>query len=156
MWLDVRKVQEIDYASERNKSGWDELIISKTYKTMLLSLIRQHMSGSVTRDQKSTGPSGQIDIITGKGTGLIVHLHGPSGTGKKNTVESIAAYIGRPLYSITCGDIGLTPTDVMENLEKHSRLAKKWDCVFVLYEADLFLERRNLSDLTRNALVSGE
>ena len=52
------------------------------------------------------------DIIDGKGKGLLILLHGGPGTGKTLTAESIADQQERPLYRVTCGDIGTEPAEV--------------------------------------------
>ena len=52
------------------------------------------------------------DIVAGKGQGLLILLHGGPGTGKTLTAESIAESQERPLYRVTCGDIGIEPTNV--------------------------------------------
>lgn len=44
--------------------------------------------------------------------------------------------------------------DVEKYLESVLHLGKIWDCVVLLDEAEVFLERRSLDDLQRNALVS--
>lgn len=77
-----------------------------------------------------------------------------SGVGKTSTAECVAAANGKPLLPITCGDLGLSPKEVEENLEFHFRLAQSWDCVLLLDEADVFLARRTVQDVNRNALVS--
>ncbi|KAK6542370.1 hypothetical protein TWF694_006328 [Orbilia ellipsospora] len=59
-----------------------------------------------------------------------------------------------PLYSVTCGDIGTSPEAVEKYLNSVLHLGKKWNCVLLLDEADVFLEERSLSDLERNSLVS--
>ena len=66
------------------------------------------------------------------------------------------SYTGRPLFPVTCGDIGDTAKDVESNLDRCFQLAHKWGCVLLLDEADVFLARRDKQDLKRNALVSGE
>jgi hypothetical protein len=43
------------------------------------------------------------------------------------------------------GDIGGTADEVEKNLEQHFNLAHKWGCVLLLDEADVFLEKRNVS-----------
>jgi len=50
--------------------------------------------------------------------------------------------------------LGLSPKEVEENLEFHFQLAQAWDCVLLLDEADVFLARRTVEDISRNALVS--
>lgn len=86
---------------------------------------------------------------------LILNIDGPPGSGKTSTAETIAAYTGRPLYAITCGDLGLEPDAVEKTLESHTRRADKWGCVLLLDEADVFLMKREWRDMKRNALVAG-
>ncbi|KAL9564302.1 hypothetical protein ACKAV7_011493 [Fusarium commune] len=76
--------------------------------------------------------------------------NGP-GTGKTLTAESVAEIAKRPLYRVTCGDIGTKAEDV----EKfRSELNAHAITVVLLDEADVFLEQRSLVNLERNALVS--
>jgi SpoVK/Ycf46/Vps4 family AAA+-type ATPase len=81
-------------------------------------------------------------------------LHGGPGTGKTFTAESVAEIAEKPLYRVTCGDIGTKPEEVEKYLESVLHLGKIWNCVVLLDEADIFLEERTLADLQRNALVS--
>jgi SpoVK/Ycf46/Vps4 family AAA+-type ATPase len=99
-------------------------------------------------------PSSRADVIEGKGNGLVLLLHGGPGTGKTLTAESVAELTHRPLYRVTCGDIGTNAEDVEGYLETVFYLGKKWNCVVLLDEADIFLEERKPTDLHRNALVS--
>lgn len=62
----------------------------------------------------------------------------------------------KPLYKVTCGDIGTKAEEVEKYLEVVLLLGKTWGCVVLLDEADVFLEQRSLSNLERNALVSGK
>jgi len=55
---------------------------------------------------------------------------------------------------VTCGDVGTKAEEVEKYLESVLHLGKLWDCVVLLDEAEVFLERRSLDDLQRNALVS--
>lgn len=148
VWLDVRSVQSIDKSTEASHSAWNELVIPNDYKTVLLPLVHNHVLG--------TGPKIQIHPAIGKSRGLIVHLRGPSGTGKTFTAESIAAYTGRPLYSISCGEISRTPTEAQSSLEEARSLVELWGCILLIDEADSLVVRRSGDDLTRNALDSGE
>lgn len=123
---------------------------------------------------KSCDSAYHSDIVQGKGTGLILLLHGAPGVGKTSTAECIAELTRRPLFPITCGDIGDNATDVQRNLEQNFHLAHHWNCVLLLEygslltlpilapfdtdihhsEADVFLAQRERTDLKRNALVS--
>lgn len=77
-----------------------------------------------------------IPIDSSLGKGVIILLHGEPGVGKTSTAECIADYTSRPLYPITCGDIGETADEVERNLEKTFQLAHKWGCVLLLDEAE--------------------
>lgn len=160
--LDIDLIQEIDRRPEARDLSFNELVIPDKTRTLLVSLVEDHASKAkahwdpkkTTDMESSLRP--QIDLVRGKGQGLIILLHGPPGSGKTSTAETIAAYTQRPLYSITCGDLGLSATQVESQLSAHTRRAEKWGCVLLLDEADVFLMQRNWQDMERNALVSGE
>ncbi|CAN9337290.1 unnamed protein product [Alternaria alternata] len=95
-----------------------------------------------------------MDLVRGKGKGVIILLHGVPGVGKTSTAECVAFHLGRPLFPITCGDLGVDANTVEERLEEYFRLASQWGCVLLLDEADVFLARRSEDQLKRNALVS--
>ncbi|KAK8867410.1 P-loop containing nucleoside triphosphate hydrolase protein [Apiospora arundinis] len=94
------------------------------------------------------------DFIGGKGSGLIVLLHGGPGTGKTFTAKGVAEFAEKPLLRVTCGDVGTKAEEVEKKLQSSFHLGKIWDCVVLPDEADVFLEERDLKDLNRNALVS--
>jgi hypothetical protein len=126
-----------------DKDAFGNLAIQTDTKELIEALIRN----KIRSDQS-------IDFVKGKGTGLIVLLHGGPGTGKTLTAETVAEIAERPLYRVTCGALGTTATEVENNLESVFHLGRRWGCVVLLDEADVFLEERALSDLARNALVS--
>jgi AAA+ superfamily predicted ATPase len=97
---------------------------------------------------------GFSDIVTGKGRGLTVLLHGPPGTGKTLTAECIAEKQRRPLYTVSCGDLGTEPLDLECRLKKIFNYAVAWKAILLLDEADIFLQERDMHDVRRNALVS--
>jgi hypothetical protein len=68
----------------------------------------------------------------------------------------VAQLLGKPLFPITCGDLGTTAEQVEGNLYEIFGKAEKWDCVLLLDEADVFLASRGKNDLKRNAVVSGK
>jgi hypothetical protein len=86
----------------------------------------------------------------------------------------VAEIAEKPLYRVTCGDIGTKADDVEKYLQTVLYLGKIWNCgesnttfvfqsgflvlkflVLLLDEADIFLEERTIADLERNSLVSG-
>lgn len=160
--LDVELLNKIDQRPEARDLSFNELVIPDKIRNLLVSLVEDHASKINARhDPKSTTNTDnsrrpQIDLVRGKGQGLIILLHGPPGSGKTSTAETIAAYTQRPLYSLTCGDLGLTADRVERNLSEHTERAARWGCVLLLDEADVFLMQRGWQDMERNALVSGE
>ncbi|KAF3769566.1 P-loop containing nucleoside triphosphate hydrolase protein, partial [Cryphonectria parasitica EP155] len=135
---------------------FDSLKISRDYKDIIRGLISSHFQKKeLERLYTSRSVEGlSQDLIRGKGKGLVVLLHGAPGVGKTATAEAVAMENNKPLFTITCGDLGLTPSEVETSLNDIFRLAHKWECVLLLDEADVFLSQRSRFDLKRNALVS--
>ncbi|KAI9750422.1 MAG: hypothetical protein M4579_006477 [Chaenotheca gracillima] len=94
------------------------------------------------------------DIVKGKGQGLNVLLHGPPRVGKSLTAEGLSEYLQKPLYTISAGELGPDATQLEDRLSPIFELAKRWNAVLLLDEAEVFLEKRTVSDVHRNALVS--
>ncbi|KAK0372974.1 hypothetical protein CLIM01_09660 [Colletotrichum limetticola] len=140
-WVDVEVDQIRDVVW--NDQAFNSLVADEDMKMLILALVTNQLDA-----KRGT------DVIDNKGNGLIMLLHGSPGTGKTFTAESVAEIAKKPLYSVTCGDIGTNPADVEKYLESVFHLGKIWDCVVLLDEAEVFLEQRTLQDLQRNALVS--
>ncbi|KAK5989779.1 hypothetical protein PT974_08040 [Cladobotryum mycophilum] len=130
-----------------------DLKINMDHKRMLRSLVKAHFRNREIQKQRPLVGLNQ-DIIQGKGSGLFILLHGVPGVGKTATAEAIAQSNNKPLFHITCGDLGIAPKDVESELKEIFRLAHLWDCILLLDEADIFLTRRDMVNLKRNALVS--
>lgn len=128
---------------EWNRQAFNSLVIERKSKEIVQALVTSQLES-----EKAT------DLISGKGNGLILLLHGGPGTGKTLTAESVAEIAEKPLYRVTCGDVGTKPEDVEKYLDSVLYLGRIWGCVVLLDEADVFLEQRTLEDLQRNALVS--
>jgi len=67
----------------------------------------------------------------------------------------VADITRRPLYTISCGELGTDAASVEEKLLAALNLATTWNAIVLLDEADVFLEQRSAHDLERNSLVSG-
>jgi hypothetical protein len=136
-------------------SIFQDLKIEKGHRLMVEALVQTHLNKQQFRHDGGCSGLNQ-DIVRGKGSGLIVLLHGVPGVGKTATAEAVAQAFKRPLFPITCGDLGTTPSSVETSLKDIFRLAHLWQCALLLDEADVFLTRRDPSDIKRNALVSGK
>lgn len=151
-----------------------QLQILDANKKLISALLQSHFRKKELESQGIEVPT--QDLIRGKGRGIVILLHGVPGVGKTATAEAVAQKWGRPLFPITCGDLGMsisngywyrdpdtndnsgfTPEKVESSLKEIFRLAHRWDCVLLLDEADVFIAQREKTgaDLQRNALVSG-
>ncbi|KAL7626245.1 hypothetical protein AAE478_003015 [Parahypoxylon ruwenzoriense] len=129
---------------EWNTRCFDDLVLDQGTKKTVQAVVSTHSSN---RD-------GFDDIVKGKGQGLVCVLHGPPGVGKTLTAECVAEYVKRPLYMVSSGDLGVTSALLDMNLARIMDLASTWKAVLLIDEADVFLERRSLHDVHRNAMVS--
>lgn len=127
-----------------NDAAFDALVLGQKQKKLIHSLVLQHAKSGNDFD----------DIIKGKGRGLIGLLSGTPGCGKTLTAEAVAEVTHKPLYVLSAGELGITPTTLERTLDKVFELAQMWDAVLLLDEAEVFITQRNFSDLERNALVS--
>jgi hypothetical protein len=139
---DVSSVREIHWPSDE-KSPFNSLMIDPKRKNMILSIVHEHFENKTLAGQlqqlaaSSGGNDGDSenleltlpdqDFIRGKGKGLVILLHGAPGVGKTATAEAVALSRRRPLFLITCGDLGTTPESVEGGLKQIFRLANLWD-----------------------------
>lgn len=92
------------------------------------------------------------DVIGGKGGGAIILCAGIPGTGKTLTSEVYSEVMERPLYSVQCSQLGMTPEDLEKQLLKVFARAGRWKAVLLLDEADVYVRARG-DDLAQNAIV---
>lgn len=137
--LEVDRISDVKW----NKKSFESLVIDSKAKEMIQALVSHQIES-----EKGT------DLIHRKGNGLIILLHGGPGTGKTFTAETVAEIAEKPLFCVTCGDVGTKPEEVEKYLESVLYLGKTWGCVVLIDEAEVFLEQRSLDNLERNALVS--
>ncbi|KAF4488650.1 hypothetical protein CGGC5_v004325 [Colletotrichum fructicola Nara gc5] len=143
--LDLDVLQYVQHSDD-----WGNLVLPRGHRDMVQAMVESY----TRRPEDSFLPHDQATERIDMDLGCIILLHGAPGVGKTSTAECVAAYTKRPLYPITCGDIGHVPETVEKNLEKHFKLAHRWACVLLLDEADVFLAKRTKSDVKRNGLVS--
>ncbi|KAK1585439.1 AAA family ATPase [Colletotrichum navitas] len=127
-----------------NMKAFDKLIMNEQKKTMIRLLVQSHRTNETAFD----------DIVIGKGKGLVGLLSGPPGVGKTLTAEVVAELSRRPLYVISAGELGTTVDKVDKQLGVVLDITRRWGCVLLIDEADIFLFKRGEAQLERNALVS--
>lgn len=136
-------VDELRPVSFREKA-FKRLVIKDEYKKMIIAMVEAYMLEQ----------PGFTDIVGGKGRGLTILLHGPPGTGKTLTAECIAERQQRPLYTVSCGDLGTEPLQLERNLKQIFNYVVGWKAILLMDEADIFMQERDIHDVNRNALVS--
>ncbi|PYI09885.1 hypothetical protein BO78DRAFT_394738 [Aspergillus sclerotiicarbonarius CBS 121057] len=143
LWLEfsISGISEIDW----NEDAFDSLVLPDNQKSIVKALVESHTFRAAQNID---------DVIQGKGKGLVAVLHGPPGTGKTLTAEGIAELLKRPLYMVSAGELGTDSRTLEAELNKILDIAHSWGAVLLLDEADIFLEKRTIQDIHRNALVS--
>ncbi|KAI8615230.1 P-loop containing nucleoside triphosphate hydrolase protein [Chytriomyces sp. MP71] len=120
--------------------AFQRLVLDADRKQLILNLV-------------NSGSACSLDLINGKGGGMIFLLHGTPGVGKTLTGESVAEHLHRPLYSVSAGELGTDVLSLERKLSEILEVASVWQAVILIDEADIFLERRGENDIHRNALV---
>ena len=166
-YFQVSKMMEINWFPD----AYQSLQIKQRDKSILLNLVKAH---------QITSTSESNDFIPGKGNGLIFLLHGSPGTGKTFTarmltrppllpsvlflfdmadnklVEAVAHYTKRPLYATTSGELSKGES-LERNLRDALRWSRRWEAIFLLDEADVFLAKRDVgTDMKRNETVTSK
>ena len=143
LWLEftVSGIRDLEW----NEGAYDSLVLPENHKSIVKSLVTSH---------KFSAAKNIDDVISGKGKGLVAVLHGPPGTGKTLTAEGIAELLKCPLYTVSAGELGTDPRVLERSLTDILDIAHAWGAVLLLDEADVFLEKRSIHDIHRNALVS--
>ncbi|KAK3352876.1 cation channel-like protein [Lasiosphaeria hispida] len=143
LWLEftVSGVKEIQW----NESAYESLVLEPKTKDIVKALVESH---------KYHAAESIDDVIQGKGKGLVAVLHGPPGTGKTLTAEGISELLKSPLYTASAAELGTESRYLEGELQKILDICHAWGAILLLDEADVFLEKRNMHDIHRNALVS--
>lgn len=93
------------------------------------------------------------DIVEGKSGGTIILCQGAPGLGKTLTAEVYSEVVGKPLYRVHSGQLGITAASVEANLSKILQRAARWEAIMLLDEADVYIRCRD-NDLQHNAIVA--
>ena len=149
-----------------------DTLVMEDGRRRLIKALAKNYNNEIDDSSQPAHKSWSADFVAGKGEGKIFLLHGKPGVGKTYTAgiscgdisksypvvltgtECIAAYTKRPLLSLTISDIGTDSSSAEQNLNKYFSRAKEWNTILLIDEADIYMERRENADLTRNSLVS--
>lgn len=126
-----------------NEDAFKKLVVDETRRKLIHALVRAHRQDDASFD----------DIIENKGKGLVGLLSGSPGVGKTLTAEAVAEVTSRPLYQVSTGELGIDADKVDKRLGMILEITRRWGCVLLIDEADVFLATRGI-DLARDTLVS--
>ncbi|KAJ6004567.1 ATPase AAA-type core [Penicillium canescens] len=159
----VSALRDVDWSPE----SFDCLKIPSETKTILLSLAKTRlgMIPTVPFDDVIDGKGQGFNILlkyVGKASMLsrlpnLTRASGPPGVGKTFTVEATSEYFKLPLYSISAGELVVNHGDsnaLEQQLETVFKIAKHFNAVLLLDEADAFMEQRTSYHDTHNRLVT--
>lgn len=168
VWLHVDRISK--YSGDQNlisrvalKKEDLELIKAMTYKPepkpargeKTVTVAQGDGTKSMENGVESRDSIWSPEPIENKGRGRIVILHGPPGLGKTYSVECAAAWSGRPLFRLTCAELGLDATALERRLEEHLHRAERWEAIVLIDEADVYMtKRREEGNYLGAALVS--
>ncbi|KAL3467065.1 P-loop containing nucleoside triphosphate hydrolase protein [Aspergillus heterothallicus] len=136
--LDVDKICWVQW----NKKSFENLVIDEDSKELLQAATTSQFIPMIT------------DIMQGKEASVAILLHGPAGTGKTYTAETLSELVEKPLYRLSCADLGTELQRAEECLKSALYLGKTWDCIILLDDIDIFLEENTSSNIEQNAIVA--
>ena len=137
---------------------WGEIVVDKVSNIKfddeaMKYLVLDHELKNLLTAMVTESDVGFTDIVQNKSGGCIIMLQGEPGIGKTLTCEVIAEKLHRPLYSVTVGELGVSPESLERKLASIQELVESWNAILLLDEADILMEKRLDGDITRNAMA---
>jgi hypothetical protein len=136
IWVHVDNLAEYKY----NPSLRDKLVLPQDHRD-LIDILTADMSVLME------------DIVEGKSGGTTILCKGAPGLGKTLTAEVYAEVVGKPLYRVHSGQLGISAESVEASLSTILRRAARWGAILLLDEADVYIRQRD-NDLQHNAIVA--
>ncbi|KAG2042069.1 hypothetical protein BDR03DRAFT_944478 [Suillus americanus] len=121
--FDVDEVEPIKF----NENAWKHIVLDESSKDVIEGVV-----GSFDFSKEAMADEEQ--------TGLVVLLHGPSGTGKTATVEAIAEHFRRPLYSLAACSLPLDMTLLVDTLTSRLDAARSWNAIVLIEAGDILMQ----------------
>ena len=126
-----------------NDGAFKKLVMKEERRRLIHGLVKAHRQDEESFD----------DIVQDKGRGLVGLLAGSPGVGKTLTAEVVAETTRRPLYAVGTGELGIEADVVDRRLATILEITRRWGCVLLIDEADVFLSVRG-QNLEKDTLVS--
>ncbi len=93
------------------------------------------------------------DVLDNKHGGMIILAAGNPGIGKTSTAEVYSEMQQMPLYAVDFSELGTDLNSIENSLTTIFRRVEKWNAIVLFDEIDVFLAKREKSDLNRTAIV---
>ncbi|KAK4097461.1 P-loop containing nucleoside triphosphate hydrolase protein [Parathielavia hyrcaniae] len=136
-------------------AAFSKVILPQDQLLLIRDLVLSHRLRPEADTKKEDDGNDDDDIIKDKGQGLVGLLSGNPGVGKTLNVEAVSEVTERPLYAVSAGELGTAVDEVDKRLGIVLDITRRWRCVLLIYEADVFLHKRGDDvSLERNAVVS--
>ena len=110
------------------------------------------MSGEIIDILTNKTPTKFRDVIANKSGGRIIICQGGPGLGKTLTAEVVAEANERPLYTIQCSQLGVSPESLEKALIECLQRGARWGAIVLLDEADVYIQARG-NNLQKNAVI---
>ena len=136
IWVHVDNLEEYEY----NPALRDQLVLPQNHRD-LIDILTADMGVLME------------DIVEGKSGGTTILCKGAPGLGKTLTAEVYAEVVGKPLYRVHSGQLGISAESVEASLSTILRRAARWGAILLLDEADVYIRQRD-NDLQHNAIVA--
>jgi len=136
VWVHVQNLEQYEYKPELR----EKLVLPDSHRD-LIDILTSDLEVLVD------------DIVEGKSGGTIILCQGAPGLGKTLTAEVYSEVVGKPLYRVHSGQLGITAESVEANLSTILQRAARWDAIMLLDEADVYIRCRD-NDLQHNAIVA--
>ncbi|KAG1892077.1 hypothetical protein F4604DRAFT_1697243 [Suillus subluteus] len=121
--FDVDEVEPIKF----NENAWEHIVIDESSMDVIEGVV-----GAFDFSKEAMADEEQ--------TGLVILLHGPSGTGKTATVEAIAEHFRRPLYSLAACSLPLDMTLLVDTLTSRLDAARSWNAIVLIEAGDILMQ----------------
>ncbi|KAG1782930.1 hypothetical protein EV702DRAFT_1274453 [Suillus placidus] len=110
-----------------NENAWKHIVLDESSKNVIEGVV-----GAFDFSKEAMADEEQ--------TGLVILLHGPSGTGKTATVEAIADHFRRPLYSLSVCSLPLDTVLLVDTLTSRLDAARSWNAIVLIEAGDILMQ----------------
>ncbi|OJA12438.1 hypothetical protein AZE42_08205 [Rhizopogon vesiculosus] len=127
-FFDVDEVMPIKF----NDQAWKHIVLEESSKSIIEEVVGAY-------DFRKKAMLGEEEM------GLVIFLHGPSGTGKTATVEAIAEHFRRPIFplAVNMNNLPDDTTLLRRTLTSRLEMARTWNAIILIEAGDVLLQTHN-------------